>query len=204
MLDAAIGQFWSRGFESTSIRDLADSMGIATPSLYHAFGDKRGLYAAALERYVANRLHAPVAQLEADHTPLDAIRAFFGLVVDRSCRDKERRGCLLINSAIEIAPHDFELGRVVVAHLGELESFLARSLRAATEQGALSGSVDVEGTARLLLAVIIGIRVMARANPDRDLLEGMAASALALLAPDRTRATARGRKSTPGTRKGRS
>ena len=42
-LDAAIQCFWSRGYEATSVRDLADAMGIAGPSLYNTFGDKRTL-----------------------------------------------------------------------------------------------------------------------------------------------------------------
>lgn len=51
-LDAAIQCFWSRGYEATSVRDLADAMGIAGPSLYNTFGDKRTLYRQALEHYV--------------------------------------------------------------------------------------------------------------------------------------------------------
>jgi hypothetical protein len=43
-LDAAIACFWHRGYEATSVRDLADSMGISGPSLYNAFGDKRALF----------------------------------------------------------------------------------------------------------------------------------------------------------------
>lgn len=203
VLDAAIGQFWKCGYEGTSIRDLADGMGIATPSIYHAFGDKRGVFAAAVERYAEIRMRGPIAQLEAGHAPLEAISAFFRLVIERSCSDRNRLGCLLINSAIEVSPHDAELGRVIAAHLGEIEGFLARSLAAAASRGALPGDFDVKGSARLLLATVIGIRVMARANPDRELLEGMAAPALALIEPRQTRATARARRSRSASKKGR-
>ena len=40
-LDAAVDCFWQRGYEATSMRDLAASMGISAPSLYNAFGDKQ-------------------------------------------------------------------------------------------------------------------------------------------------------------------
>ena len=52
VLDAAIQCFWAKGYEATSVRDLADEMGIAGASLYNAFGDKRGLYRRALEQYI--------------------------------------------------------------------------------------------------------------------------------------------------------
>jgi TetR/AcrR family transcriptional repressor of nem operon len=51
-LDAAIGCFWQRGFEATSMRDLAASMGLSAPSLYNTFGDKRALFTRALEHYL--------------------------------------------------------------------------------------------------------------------------------------------------------
>ena len=51
-LEAAIECFWHRGYEATSVRDLADKMGISGPSLYNAYGDKRALFAQALEHYV--------------------------------------------------------------------------------------------------------------------------------------------------------
>jgi TetR/AcrR family transcriptional repressor of nem operon len=41
--------------------------------------------------------------------------------------------------------------------------------------------LDAVNAARLLLGVVLGIRVLARTNPDRELLEGVARPALALL-----------------------
>ena len=49
-LDAAVDCFWRHGYGSTSVRDLADAMGIGGPSLYNAFGDKRALFKTSLER----------------------------------------------------------------------------------------------------------------------------------------------------------
>jgi AcrR family transcriptional regulator len=47
--------FWNRGFEQTSMRDLAGEMGITSASLYNAFGDKRSLYRRALDYYLEGR-----------------------------------------------------------------------------------------------------------------------------------------------------
>jgi TetR/AcrR family transcriptional repressor of nem operon len=52
VLDAAMNCFWSHGYETTSVRDLANQMGITGASLYNAFGDKRSLYRRSLEYYL--------------------------------------------------------------------------------------------------------------------------------------------------------
>jgi TetR/AcrR family transcriptional repressor of nem operon len=180
-LDAAIACFWQRGYEATSVRDLAGSMGISGPSLYNCFGNKRDLFVQALERYLDRGLRARVARLESTLPPKQAIRRFVEEIIDRSISDRERRGCLLINSALEVAPHDPELGRVIADRLGEIEAFFRRSIKAAQVDGSVPRERNVKDTARLLLGVLLGLRVLARAKPERALLEGVARPALALL-----------------------
>src|SRR2546425_3446875 len=50
-LDQALGVFWRKGYEGTSLPDLTRSMGINRPSLYAAFGNKEALFRKALDRY---------------------------------------------------------------------------------------------------------------------------------------------------------
>ena len=63
VLDSAIECFWRRGLEATSVRDLAEHMGLNGPSLYNAFGDKRTLFARALERYATRTMRERIARL---------------------------------------------------------------------------------------------------------------------------------------------
>src|SRR5271169_6725815 len=51
-LDAAMFLFWRKGFVATSMNDLCDVMGVSSPSLYAAFGNKEALYLEAIEHYV--------------------------------------------------------------------------------------------------------------------------------------------------------
>jgi TetR/AcrR family transcriptional repressor of nem operon len=62
-LDAAVDCFWMRGYEATSVRDLAEAMGIGGTSLYNAYGDKRALFQRSLERY-AERSMERIARLK--------------------------------------------------------------------------------------------------------------------------------------------
>jgi TetR/AcrR family transcriptional repressor of nem operon len=179
-VDAAVQCFWHRGFEATSVRDLAASMGICGTSLYNAFGDKRALFERALERYLDESLRDRIRRLER-LPPKAAVRAFIEEIIARSLTDPERRGCFLINSALEVAAHDRELGAVIAQRLGEIEGFFRRCLTKALAAGDLPAERDVDDLARLMLGVVLGIRVLARSNPDRTLLEGVARPALALL-----------------------
>ena len=80
-----------------------------------------------------------------------------------------------------MAPHDKVLGVLIANCLGEIEKFFRKSIEAAQADGTVPPSRLSKDLARLLLGVLLGIRVLARANPDRALLEGVARPAFALL-----------------------
>ena len=180
-LDAAIDCFWSHGLGATSVRDLAAGMGINGPSLYNAFGDKRTLFAQALERYAERSMRSVIRGLETGRAPKSAIREFFAVLVEKSLTDPTRRGCLIVNSALEVSPHDAELKKVIASYLGEIETFFQRCLKRGQNVGEISKEVDAQDMARHLLGIVLGIRVAARSRPERELLEGMVRPALALL-----------------------
>src|SRR5690606_37289949 len=113
VLVAAINCFWDRGYEATSIRELADKMGLTGASLYNAFGDKRNLYRRALKHYIETTFAERVQRLEGTLAPFDAIGAFFAEIIERSLNDKRRKGCMLVNSALEVAPQDPEFRKIV-------------------------------------------------------------------------------------------
>src|SRR5712671_866133 len=136
-LDAAMDCFWRNGYEATSVRDLAARMGITGTSLYNAFGDKRSLFRQALKHYAERSMRERIARIESAMPPKEAVRAFVAEIVERSLGDGDRRGCLLVNSALEIAPHDPELGAEIAARFGEIEEFLKRALSAAQEDGSV-------------------------------------------------------------------
>ena len=176
-LEAAIECFWQRGYEATSVRDLANKMGLSAPSLYNTYGDKHALFVQALERYLDHSTRARIERLEKSLPPKQAIRRFIEEIIERSVNDRERRGCFLINSALEVAPHDRELGALIADRLAEIEAFFRRSIKAAQAKGHVPRDRIAKDLARLLL----GIRVLARSKPERALLEGVARPALALL-----------------------
>jgi TetR/AcrR family transcriptional repressor of nem operon len=82
-------------------------MGITAASLYNAFGDKRSLFKLALGRYIETGIEVRV--IRERQSTVRAIDVLFKDIVDHSIRDKNRKGCLLVNSALELGDDDTEL-----------------------------------------------------------------------------------------------
>jgi len=183
-LDAATDRFWRNGFAATSVRDLQEATGLGPASFYNAFGDKGSLFAQCLDRYLETTMRARIRRLEASNGPRAAIEYFFAEIVARSIAD--RRGCLLVNSALEVAPHDRKVGATVSERLGELEAFFLRCVAAGQANGSIADVYPARDLARLLLTTVMGLRVLSRAMPDPDMLRGAAAQALSILDPTPT------------------
>ena len=181
VLDAAIERFWQRGYEATSVRDLADEMNIAGASLYNAFGDKRSLYERALNRYLDRTFRERIRRLEPSLSPREAIVAFLQEIIKRSLTDKQRRGCMLVNSAIESAPHDSKFLEIVATFLDEVESFFFRCVSNGQRNGSITKAHSAEDLSKSLLGILLGIRVLARVRPERKLLEGLVRPVFGLL-----------------------
>ena len=189
VLDAAIDRFWRHGYEATSVRDLADEMNIAGASLYNAFGDKRSLYERSLNRYLDQTFRERIRRIESSLPPREAIIAFLQEIIKRSVTDKQRRGCLLVNSAIESAPHDPQFLDIVATFLSEVEAFFLRCISKGQNEGTISRAHSAADLSKSLLGILLGIRVLARVRPQRKLLEGLVRPVFGLL--DGTDAIAR-------------
>jgi TetR/AcrR family transcriptional repressor of nem operon len=180
-LEAAMVCFWTRGYQATSVRDLTEAMGIASPSLYNAFGDKRALFARSLERYCRQLTFARIERLEAELAAHERIAALLGEVIENAVSDPHRRGCFLINAGVEVAPHDSELGAVIRGHLATVRDFFRRCLEQSRSAGTMRADVDFAQSADHIMAVLLGLRVLARTHPERKLLESIVDNALAPL-----------------------
>ncbi|MBV6750629.1 TetR/AcrR family transcriptional regulator [Pseudomonas chlororaphis] len=180
-MEAAIRCFWARGYEATSVRDLALAMGITGASLYNAFGDKRALFGLALDHYIKRGFCERSVRLEQQLPPREAIQTFFNEIIELSLSDPEHKGCFIVNAALEVAPHDPEFKAVLATVQEGMESFFRRCISAGQAQGSINASQPAEDLARMCLAVLMGLRVLARSRPERDLLEGLVRPVFGLL-----------------------
>ncbi|MFM0646061.1 TetR/AcrR family transcriptional regulator [Paraburkholderia bryophila] len=181
VLEAASAAFWSKGYEATSTRDLAKSTGLTQPSLYNAFGDKRGLYLRALEHYLEHTLRERINRLETTMTAAQRVTMFFHEIIERAIADPDQRGCMLVNSALETTSDDQAFRATVAAELDELQAFFRRCVAEAQQSGEIATTVAADDAAAHLLATLIGIRILARVKPQRAQLVAAIAPALMLL-----------------------
>lgn len=181
VLEAASAAFWTKGYEATTTRDLVKSTGLTQPSLYNAFGDKRGLYLRALEHYLEHTLRERIDRLERTASPAQGVTLFFHEILERTLADPDKRGCMLVNSALETTSDDEAFREIVATEFAEVHAFFYRRMVAAAESGEITPVVSADDAATHLLATLIGVRVLARVNPQPALLIGAIAPALLLL-----------------------
>lgn len=181
ILDAVTNAFWEKGYEGTSTRDLVAATGLTQPSLYNAFGDKRMLFRRALEHYLDRTLRDKIARMESELPPTAAITAFFEEIITRSLSDHKQSGCLLVNSTLEATCDDTELRQAVATELRQLRSFFRRCIAAAQGNADITVTVSPDDAASNLLAIALGLRVLARVDPNPELFAGAVAQAMTML-----------------------
>ena len=174
-------QFWRTGYAQTSVDDLVRATGASRSTLYAAFESKDGLFRCALARYDTDWRRRQLAQLAAEHSPVDALRQLFELWVDRATIGRDRRGCLFANTAIELGAGASECGEFVAAAHADTEDFIAERLIAARDHAEVSPSLDIERTAHALLASLLGLLVLIRAGFPAACLRDVANSAFDVL-----------------------
>lgn len=173
-------EFWGRGYRETSVDDLVEATGVQPGSLYNAFpGGKRGLFLRALERYSKLVVPEKLGALEDAGAGLADLRAYFDGLVGDLTTPEGRMGCLMVNSAMELAAEDSEVGAIVRNHMQRLERNAERALRNAKRRGEIAADVDPRAKATQLMATGMGLMVVGKTGPGRKVLETIVESAFA-------------------------
>ena len=179
-LEAAMLLFWRKGFAATSMNDLCDTMGVASPSLYAAFGSKEALYLEAIEHYIAIQ-GPPVWDRLAEGA--DARAGIENLLMAATESLPKSRtapaGCMAALAAVSDewpAAIARAARKVRLEMLGRLRS----RLETAVAKGELRASTDIDGLSRFYLSVFQGMAVQARDGATQAELKTVAAAAMAI------------------------
>jgi len=158
--------FWDKGYEATSVADLEQVTGLNRSSLYHAFGNKRGLFDLAVDDYLNTVIRPRLGVLLSGAPDSSALIEYFDglrMAVEALPDESPRRGCLLVNCAAGFAGHDNSAREVVEGYWAELTAAIRHALAAA------SGSRDAEAArvdarARTLASLSMSAMLLARVN----------------------------------------
>ncbi|MFT5573176.1 MAG: TetR/AcrR family transcriptional repressor of nem operon [Cryomorphaceae bacterium] len=179
-LEAATKLFWVKGYTASSLPELLETMNIARSSFYATFGSKRSLFVECLE-LLGDRTRAIVDDA-AQKLPASGIaRAFFETTLLEVAPHVRERGCLLVNSTLELAGVDPELNRLATRKLNEVENCFARAFMLTVSRGELDTVYVPEELARLVMTINIGLRVQSRQNLSAQELKPTIENSLTML-----------------------
>lgn len=163
-LDKAMGLFWAKGYHDSSIRDLVDRTGVNYYGLYSVFDSKHGLFLAALDRY-RNTVTAEFgAALKAAPATKAGLLGAFDRLFDLLTTADGQVGCLMCNSATEMAPHDRQVAAIVRSHLALLRDLFGEWLARAARSGRRR---DTAALADFLAGTVYTLALLLRAGFDR-------------------------------------
>ncbi|KAA0745229.1 MULTISPECIES: TetR/AcrR family transcriptional regulator [Bacillus] len=170
-LDAAMQLFWEKGYAATSLSDLTAKMEIQKPSLYSAFGDKEGLFEAALRRYT--NLHAANirTKLQNEQSVKEAIRTFFENIVEEEYKKEFSKGCFCINTMVELAPHNEKFEVLTREHQMYLAVVFQELITKGIRSGELQSDLNAKAVAQTLVTSLIGLTVLMKSRPERSVID---------------------------------
>ena len=176
-LEAALQTFWKRGYESTSLDDLTEAMGISRSSFYAAFGSKHDVLIKSLTRYSDRGFATLSAIAVTASTPQRAVRAIVEAIAGYTTSDA---GCFLVNTITELAPQDPQVTAIGEAQVDRLERLIATSLAACDPTGRTS-TKDTAGKSRALLSLAFGATLLRKASLPKERISAMLTAAFDLI-----------------------
>jgi TetR/AcrR family transcriptional repressor of nem operon len=178
LIGKAMELFRDHGFAGTSTQMLVEGLGVNRFSLYAEFGNKQGLFDAALERYDEEVVGRNFGPLEAPSAGIAEIRALLEFYASASRGPAFGRGCLLCNTAVEFGPVDPSGAGFVQRYFDRLSKAFCTALDNAYHRGELRPSVEPRKEADFFTALVLGMFVMLRAQAPPLVVENAAQSAI--------------------------
>jgi AcrR family transcriptional regulator len=179
-LRQALDVFWERGYEGTSLSDLAQAMGIASASIYACFGSKQDLFRKVMALYGATSGEPPRRALREEPTARAAVHAMLRATADQITRSDAPHYCMLILAAPTGAVENHEIREF----LADLRHGMHAEIRDRLARGVAEGDLavppaGVDAIARYYTTVVQGLSVQARDGATRDELEAVITCAMA-------------------------
>jgi TetR/AcrR family transcriptional regulator, transcriptional repressor for nem operon len=179
-LDLARDVFWRKGFQGASLDDITAATGIAKPSLYAAFGDKNALFLKVLDRYHQRIVANAERIIDEGPSARDAIERWLTGFVPFCSGVKGIRGCLSVNTASDGASDQKEVRNRIERFNRKLEQLLSKRLRA--DRAQFSDAFDPDSTAHTIMAIYVGLMVLAKDAPNAARVRATLNQAIKLLA----------------------
>jgi AcrR family transcriptional regulator len=177
VLDRAMEVFWRRGYDGASMAELTRTMGINSPSVYVAYGSKRGLFEKVLDRYQERRARQKEWMLEGKTAREVAERMLVG-AAQWLTTPEEPRGCLLIQCGLSAGEGNGDIPQALATRRRRVEITLSERFEQAKNEGELAADTDAAALARYIQNVFSGMGIQAAAGASREELEDIVRRAM--------------------------
>ena len=176
VLRQAMLAFMQFGYAKTSMQKLTQVTALHPGSLYAAFGNKKGIFLAAIEQYQTDRNEQFTALFCPTQPVLPNLRRYIDSIVSECITGDAMKVCLLTKSISEVEGQDAQINEVLSANLHAYENALTQQFTRAKSQNEIRNVRNAQQLARFFAMSLYGLRTYALTNRDAD--------ALALLADD--------------------
>ncbi|MGZ5032798.1 MAG: TetR/AcrR family transcriptional regulator [Usitatibacter sp.] len=177
-LERAMDVFWEKGYESASLSELTQAMGINPPSLYAAFGDKERLFLEAMERYYRLQREPITSAYDEEPTARGAVSRVLAEAACQLAKSGHNRGCMMVMAATTCSSASPELKSALAERRATSRIRLKARLDRAVQEGELPRGTDTAGLAAFYTAVLQGMSLQAREGASRKSLLATAETAM--------------------------
>ncbi|WP_339474655.1 TetR/AcrR family transcriptional regulator [Pseudomonas sp. RL_5y_Pfl2_69] len=179
----ALTVFWRRGYEPASVAELCTAMGINPPSLYAAFGNKAKLFLEAVDYYEATFWDATWEKMGSEPDLVRGISDFFQASATILTEPLAPCGCMVVLAAVNVSEDAAEVSAALKALRQEGRDYLQQRLDRGVEDGQLKPQTNTRILASALNTLLEGMSLQAHDGASREDLEGIGATAVAMLGP---------------------
>lgn len=171
VLDKAVELFWRKGYNATSASDLVRELGLSRSSLYDTYGDKRTLFINSLQRYRAKFVGEMIELVDNSSNIEKTLKQIFALIIEQDISSKIPKGCLMVNSAVELSSSDSEIARIVEQNQKDIESSFEKAIIKGQENGTVTTTKNPKNLAKFFYNSITGLRVSLKYNKFRTSID---------------------------------
>ena len=168
VIETATNLFWKKGYNAVSTQDLIDAFGISRSSMYGAYKDKRSLFLIALEHYRETTSQGMINLLNENKPFKETISQLLSQLIKDTITDSDNKGCFIVNTAIELAPHDKKILEIIQENRKNIVSALTSSIKKGIDNGEIKSDKKPKSIANYFYNLINGLRVDAKVHKDKN------------------------------------
>jgi TetR/AcrR family transcriptional repressor of nem operon len=180
-LKKAMDVFWTKGYEATSLCDLLEAMGLSKSSFYDTFGSKHEVFLDTIEHYKKTMTAQITGLAKLEQPARKLIGSLFERAVSRITEEGGQRGCFLNNCAVEVALHDPAAAKLIGGGIDLMEDTFFLLVERGQREGDIATDKDARALARYLTSSLNGLLVIAKANPNPEVLDDIVRMSLTTL-----------------------